>query len=690
MNLMWKIKHLITKEDIFKLFIYFQECKPRYSGLDTETSGLHIILDSPFLISFGWYNPTTKQAEAFTYDLRTNIDLNEYFFKVLYILLEKTKRLIFWNAKFDLHMLNNSGFPYPGNNVTDALLYVRLAHDALPKTKGGVSSKLKEYATKHIDSNAKYYLNKIESYQTVLRSQRTQLIKKAGFKMKDIEEILRDNISDLEDLPKQVQEIYKTAINPDDYRNIPNEILYQYAAYDVIYTLEAHYKTLPIVKERKQESIIIQEEKLIYNLWEMERVGFKLNKDYALQAKKSLKKYIISLREKLNTLFGEPVKAGQHKKIKELFLVKFNLRLDSSDSKTMKILLNDYNPGIYEIADTIIKLRTLEKWYSTYILKWTKDMYKTDRIYTSINQAGAVSGRVTSDFQQFPKEAIVDENNNEIFHPRKLIKISGEEFDSIIYFDYSQIELRIQAIYTIYVMGGDLNLCRAFMPFKCKNSEGVEFNYITHPNFEDTKWYKEDNVEWSPTDLHTATTLKAFPNLIVGTAEFDKYRAYGKSTNFACNYGSTAKGLQHEFGYSIDLANTLYNAYLNSFPGVAKYRKYVRDFLFKFPYVENLFGRRYYGVTSHEGSSYLVQGSAADLLKRKINEVCNFLKQNNLKTKFQMNIHDEVSFELHKDEHWIIPKIKEIMNNLPQSPVPIKVGIEITHTTWDEAKRYPI
>jgi DNA polymerase-1 len=126
---------------------------------------------------------------------------------------------------------------------------------------------------------------------------------------------------------------------------------------------------------------------------------------------------------------------------------------------------------------------------------------------------------------------------------------------------YSQIELRVQANYTIEVSGGDLNLCRAYIPFKCfhyKTGQMFDFNNKKHREYifalreghPDPKLYKkgikdvlkegwsiwvhqEDGKHWVPVDLHSKTTSMAYPDLDEDTDKFTHLRQYGKRLNFA-------------------------------------------------------------------------------------------------------------------------------------------------------------
>ena len=106
--------------------------------------------------------------------------------------------------------------------------------------------------------------------------------------------------------------------------------------------------------------------------------------------------------------------------------------------------------------------------FRLYLLRFVREIeLGHTRIYTQINQVGTVSGRVTSDFQQFPKYGINKANGDPLFHPRKMV-VTTPGYKGIAYLDYSQVELRLQALYTILVGSPDLNLCRAYMPYKCK------------------------------------------------------------------------------------------------------------------------------------------------------------------------------------------------------------------------------
>ena len=139
-----------------------------------------------------------------------------------------------------------------------------------------------------------------------------------------------------------------------------------------------------------------------------------------------------------------------------------------------------------------------------------------------------------------------------------------------------------------------------------------------------------------------------------------------------------------QFGFSAELAQKLFNAYNNAFPGIKSYKEYVATILQHQNYITNLFGRRYYNASSHKCCNYLIQGSGADYLKIKLIELDEFLE--NYKSRMICTIHDEIVYEIYEGEEFLIPKLKAIMENLEGTYIPMVSEVEITKTTWDEKK----
>ena len=105
-------------------------------------------------------------------------------------------------------------------------------------------------------------------------------------------------------------------------------------------------------------------------------------------------------------------------------------------------------------------------------------------------------------------------------------------------------------------------------------------------------------------------------------------------------------------------------------------------------FTENLFGIKYYGVSGHKLINMLVQGSAAFYLKWKIRQLYDYMKNKGLKSRLQMQIHDELSWEMYKGEEHEAFTFQHIMEDWEDTYVPIVADMEITTTTW--AEKYEI
>lgn len=559
----WTLIHIQTEEQASEMQKRFNSVLPNVGAFDTETTGLHIVQDKPFLFQFGFIDLKTMRGYAYAVDIEQTPSLAYSVIKQWQSeLAPKLNIYLGHNVKFDLHMMTNYGLPYLKNNLSDTMFYIRYAHDALTPQNGGPPLGLKDYAAQYIDISAKAHEKLLDieksSIAKELNLQLRQRLKKK-YTAAQIKEIFKDPIIDIEDLPEDIQKDYKDWLQYDvplyiqpkvrslvesdmiPYNKLNRKNLIKYALYDIVWTCEIYLATHEVVKNRKNTKGIEIENQLIIPLYEMERVGFKVNVEYIKNARIKLKQYIKQCRKHLYEIAGQEFAIGQHQVIKTLFKNKFDIELTSTSNDNLEHLHSDLirakaHPDAIEFIELIEELRTLEKWYSVYIMRFIKDLRNTDRLYTTINQVGTVSGRVTSDFQQFPKSGIKTKDGEELFKPRRMVQVSGGDYDGIVYLDYSQIELRFQALYTILVGHPDLNLCRAYMPYKCHNAEGISFDYNNpeHIKAWNNDWYLDEHPEqkWTPTDVHGATTKAAF-DIDETHPDFHDLRYIGKRVNFA-------------------------------------------------------------------------------------------------------------------------------------------------------------
>lgn len=731
LKLRWHLQHITTNAEANQLIEFLKSLDGQilYGAFDTESTGLHIIFDTPFLYQFGFVHPNGTDGYAYSVDIEKQPILSKAVIRIWHSFCKSFKYYMGHNVKFDLHQLINLGIPYDyEDNITDTMFWIRYGHDALTEKHGGPPLGLKPYSARYIDLNAKYHEHKLDQEKSLIAKTYNQQLKillrncdsppeKYGAKsytLSVLEKMFKDPTIDIDDMESEFKENYLNwlqniplpiqrkmttgLVAKEDipYNMLNRQNLITYAQYDIVYTLEVFLFTMKLVIARDNLIGVDFENKLIFPLVEMERVGFKADVTYLKESRIRLKNYIKERQQFMYDLTGQEFSIGQHELIKSILYNDFDVDVPSTANENLELKLSELErEGEHEDAVALIKviqeLRTLEKWYSTYVMRFLNQLKNSDRLYTTIHQVGTVSGRVTSDFQQFPKDPIVDINGNELFHPRKIILVSGENYVGTLYLDYSQIELRFQAFYTILVGNPDINLCRAYMPYHCHNDKAEQFDYNNSEHIANAytqDWYLNENCnKWTPLDVHGATTKVAF-NIDETHPDFHRLRYVGKTTNFAKNYGATIKRIRQMFPhYDEEQVKRIDEAYYTAFPGVKAYHNYCYNRAQLFAYTTNLFGIKYYGVSGHNLINILIQGSAAFFLKWKIRELYDYSKTNKIKSRWQMQIHDELSWEVHNDDDpQVFFEFQRIMQDWSDTLVPIVADMEFTTTKWAEKK----
>ena len=556
-------KHLEVKtlEDIKEMEFDFMMSDTRYFAYDTETTGLNFMKDTPFIVTFGFdkcvYVWETKFKEAT---------------EAMYNIIQSTDKMLFaHNAKYDYHMMHNVGQPIPdGIELSDTITLFRLISDCDDDFQ---SMRLEKLGEKYVDPEAKFAGHEIKKMIEHMKAERKRIVcsnYKAMTGAKSFKEAW-DTFSNRVRFITKYHEAFDDYKEPnyyDAYLKDP-QLVKNYAMDDVVIILEFLNKAGKLYGNRYYDNKTgkidnrtwKRENKLIRGIATMERNGFKVDVDYLVSSHYRIEKFRDLLYKKLHELTNADWKVAQHAEIKKFFDSEFGIFLEKSDKKAINSLSHHENPKVAEIAKLIIKLRTVDKWLSTYIDGVLNKIIEVDgewKLYTSVNNNGAISGRVSCDLQQMPKyainetdddnellldESLTDDDGAELFHPRKFV-VPSDGY-KLYFMDYSQMELRIQAYYTILVGSPDYNLCRAYMPLDCytlneDTFELIEFDYKNPEHIKhayDWLWFNnKDDSEWEATDLHTKTTLTAFPEFAdkTDTKEFKKkWRYLGKSTNFA-------------------------------------------------------------------------------------------------------------------------------------------------------------
>jgi len=310
--------------------------------------------------------------------------------------------------------------------------------------------------------------------------------------------------------------------------------------------------------------------------------------------------------------------------------------------------------GEHPIIEHILEYRQLAKLQSTYVEGLQKVIAEDNRIHTRFNQTLAQTGRLSSVDPNLQNIPVRLEEGRKI---RKAFK-SSDENNVIFAADYSQIELRVLAHIT-----QDKSMKQAFI-----NDE----------------------------DIHTATAMKVFN---VEPTEVDStMRRQAKAVNFGIVYGISDYGLSQSLGITRKQAKQFIDDYLDSFPGVKQYMEDVVKDCKAQGYVETLLHRRRYipditsrnfnlrGFAERTAMNTPIQGTAADIIKLAMVNFANEVQSTDFHAKLLLQVHDELIFELPKDEVEAFEKfIENIMDNAIELDVPLKVEASFGQT-WYDAK----
>ncbi len=393
-------------------------------------------------------------------------------------------------------------------------------------------------------------------------------------------------------------------------------------------------------------------------LAKMEHTGVSVDIEYLKELSDYMTEKLAELEDIIYQLAGEPFNINSPKQVAEILFDKLELKTKkkkksrSTGADVLEELAEEY-----EICDYILQHRKFSKLKSTYTDSLPALISKKDgRIHTTYNQALTVTGRLSSSNPNLQNIPIRTEEGNKI---RGAFCAEDKDNNVIMSADYSQIELRLLAH-----VSEDENLINAF-------KSGV--------------------------DVHTLTASKVYG---VGVNEVTKdMRRKSKAVNFGIVYGQSKYGLAKNLGISNDEAQSFIDKYFQHYPGVKKYMVGEIEFVGKYGYVETIFGRKRYLSSELMSPNYQIrefahraainqplQGTAADLIKMAMIEVQNKLEEKNLKTKMIMQVHDELVFEVPKNE---LEEVKELVKSAMELGQPLKVPLELDiniGSSWKEGE----
>lgn len=660
----------------------------KYLIYDTETESTNFDTDDinihdhkPFMVSYVVADEKLNIISQGFFDLGDGTSPQEQAFLDY---LTKAPTIVGANIKFDVHMLLNYGYPislFCDKNYIDIQVLARLVIDHDKQTDSSFRTALKALAVKYlgIDSNAE---------ERALKMELSHLKQQHKIKMRDY--FIANNMWDLSlsrtNETRMLNDIYdnwfKCYHNYNKFSNLRKEFfrLYPrpsykdctnvktYAMTDAILTFKLFKLWYPQAVRLDQTPPLMRTSEATFPLVLMERKGLSVDLNKLINDRYLLLKELNKIKI-ISPITGEEVSADQNAKLKEIYEFESGMKLQNADEKTRKMIA-DKSPT----ARIVSYKKKLGKYLNTYVTRILTKLTVVDndfKVFTQYKLAGTITGRLSSDFQQFPKEPLELETGD-VISIRSWFKVpKGDKY--MFFFDYSQLELRLQCEWTNLINGSpDMNMARAFMPYRCTQING--------------KYYLEEDPtkEWVPTDLHAMTAKSAFPNIDESHPDWKHYRTLGKRCNFASNYGASANKLCDALDVDFPTAKRLVEGYKQTFKGVVDFGKWIQNRTYTINKFPNLFNRKYYSTNKHQLQNWLVQGSGADLLLIKLRQSYEYLKTHP-HWEFLITVHDEIGFTC-KDipASQLNKEVKEIQDLLGHalSAVDVISDVEVTTTDW--------
>lgn len=455
------------------------------------------------------------------------------------------------------------------------------------------------------------------------------------------------------------QEIAGKGKNQLTFNQIALEQASHYAAEDADVTLQLHLKMWPeLEKEAGPKKVFEQiEMPLLTVISRIERNGVLIDQSILAQHSKELTARLAELELKAHELAGEPFNLSSTKQLQVILFEKQGIKptkktpggAPSTSEEVLAELALDY-----PLPKVILEHRGLSKLKSTYTDKLPLMINPiSGRVHTSYHQAVTATGRLSSADPNLQNIPVRNDEGRRI--RQAFVAAKGHR---IVAADYSQIELRIMAH-----LSQDKGLLDAF-------AQGE--------------------------DIHRATASEVFGVALDKVS--GEQRRSAKAINFGLIYGMSAFGLSRQLNIGAGEAKKYMDLYFERYPGVLRYMENTRQLAASKGYVETLEGRRLWLPDIKSGNAIRrkaaeraainapMQGTAADIIKRAMIAVDNWLEQqNDYAVRMIMQVHDELVFEVKAGAvEEASQKIRALMEGSVQLDVPLLVEVGVGDN-WDEA-----
>ncbi len=431
-----------------------------------------------------------------------------------------------------------------------------------------------------------------------------------------------------------------------------------YAAEDADITLQLHQLLNQGLRQDEKLFPVYRdiEMPLVDVLIDVEQNGVLIDPDMLRKQSREVDGQLQKIEQLIYALAGEVFNLSSPKQIQAILFEKLGLpvlrKTATGQASTAEDVLEELAVD-YEIPSLILEHRGLNKLMSTYLVKLPQEINAiSGRVHTSYQQAVASTGRLSStspNLQNIPIRTAEGRRIREAFVAPPGCRILA--------LDYSQIELRIMAH-----LSADESLIDAF-------ARGL--------------------------DVHRATAAEVF-GATLEQVNPDQRRS-AKAINFGLIYGMSAFGLGRQLSISRGEAQRYVDTYFERYPGVKRYMEETKNLAREQGYVETLFGRRLYLPDINARNANLrqyaertainapMQGSAADIIKRAMVRVRDWLGDKTESCKMIMQVHDELVFEVAVDE---VESCRVAIGGLMTGAADLSVALEVdagVGANWNEA-----
>ena len=414
-----------------------------------------------------------------------------------------------------------------------------------------------------------------------------------------------------------------------------------------------------LLEDKEYEILTDIEIPLAYVLAQMESNGVSIDKKYLDELTNEFNTKTSAIASRIFELAGEEFNINSPKQVGNILFDKMQLKSKKKRGKAKNSTSAEVLTALadeYEIAKLILDYRKYAKLKSTYTEALPALVSPIDgRIHTSYNQTVTTTGRLSSSNPNLQNIPIRTEEGNKI---RQAFVPSDSANYLIMSADYSQIELRLLAH-----VSEDEHLIEAF-------NSGI--------------------------DVHTLTASKVFEVPIEEVTKEMRYKA--KAVNFGIVYGQSKYGLAKALKITPAEAENFINKYFETYPKINEYMSKMVELVEKQGYVETIFGRRRYldneinspnamirEFAKRAAINHPMQGSASDLIKLAMIDFSKRLKDNNLKSKLIIQVHDELVIETAKDE---LEQVKSLVLESMELEQPLRVPLLIdvnVGESWKES-----